>query len=229
METRSKSQSGKELNMEINMADTHAENHSTGKQTLIKTFAKKTGDKINNSLTDSEKDGLLQESSTLNQQGVIAEGDNAGENALKGIVASRVQQINNTPPNSPLQPLKSTSMNKSKRKPKLRMVGAKDGKLSVEEEDSWDELGHSGAMLKERDHDENSQSADLISILRELTSTVKRLESKIDNIEKEKKGTNKKVREISLVQSQDSAAITDLTTKVDTHEEQVKTLTGIVA
>lgn len=223
METRSKSQSGKK---EINMA----ENQSTGKPLLVKNAKFKDN---NNSHSDSDKEICLkqnkQDASMLNE----ATSENAG---VKGMVAARIDQINNTPQNTP-NPSRSKS-NRNKKRSKLKMVGAKNGKLSVEEDDVDADIEEGTDMETEIDqHAEDSQLQratdqhdpnSLFGILRELTSTVKRLEDKIDNMDKDRKINNKKVRTMEIVQSQDSAALTNLHEKSEDQEERIKSLTGVV-
>lgn len=225
METRSKSQSSTGKN-EDSMAD--IEVHSTGKQHA--TSRLREGD---NSHSDSDKEMHLKQH---HAESKIISADATSENAtLKGLVASRIEQINNTPPNSPSTGVRNKTKQNKKRN-KLRMVGAKNGKLSVEEEES--DTNEPG-MDNQRNHAESSQRKNqesgkqlnpnsVMDILHELNSTVKRLEDKIDNMDKERRSQNKKVRNMELAISQDSAALTAITDSVDNHDEKIKALTGIV-
>lgn len=219
METRSKSQSGRN---ESNMAE--QENHSTGKATLIKSTTKKAKyqeqheHELDNAEADNDND------LSLNEAIQYEKGVNAENNAIKGLVASRIEQINNTPLNSPV-----ATKSASKTKKKLRMVGAKDGKLSMEEESvdvDFDKIIDDHA---EPSKEGNNSSDSLVLVLKDLAATVKRLESKMDNMEKDRKVTKKEVRQMTIVQSQDSAALTDLTKTVDNQQDEIKMLVGVVS
>lgn len=221
METRSKSQSGRKDSI---MAD---ENHSTGKPTCID-FSLKNKDKTNNEIQGENRDN---EASLKGSSGVIIE-NSENTTTLKGIVATRIEQINNSPVNSPLPARKDKKLTRSNKKAKLKMLGAKNGKLSIEEEnesssssDHADEYQH---VKDATDYTEEIEQGSLMSILRELNTTVKHLESKIDNMEKDRKHNEKKVRQISIVQSQDTAAINNLTSVSEDQGDKIKVLTGIV-
>lgn len=110
METRSQSQSGKH---ESNMVDKHGENHSTGKLALIK----------DQNLEDITTNASNQDSETHSLTGIIV--SDGGVNAAptdqhKGLVASRVEQINNTPVNSPTPTHNSKVYNKTKKKKQIK-------------------------------------------------------------------------------------------------------------
>lgn len=168
--------------------------------------------------------------------------DKANENAnaldreqtLRGLVASRVEQINSSPLNSPAPQVRlktsAPTSTKARKRNKLKMVGAKNGKLSVEEDEEY--VGESDGNISSQEHDECSQSVSepdsVIAILRELSSTVKRLETKIDNMDKDRKKNEKEVRKIQIVQQQDSAAISTLKETSADHDDQIKILSGIV-
>lgn len=228
METRSKSQSGKN---EPNMA---TENHSTGKTTLNKlnnnkkSREEKSNSDANSQLSHSEE--AIENNELLNKN--VQDDEST---FLKGLVATRIDQINNTPVNSPM-PTKQKENTKARKKNKLKMIGAKHGKLRIEEQENSEESACEQIQDSQSQHDQQEgsgqqaeQSSDsLVSILKELTSTVKRLESKIDNMEQERKINSKKVRQMAIVQSQDAAAITSLTETSQDHTDQIKALTGTV-
>lgn len=224
METRSKSQSGRKESI---MADENPI-QSSGKS-LLQSLDSTNNKKLRDKSEDAHHQEQLAQDTCMQQE---AREDNAA--SIKGIVASRVEKINNSPLNSQIPPCKETATNRNKKRTKLKMVGAKNGKLSVEEEESDESCTE---QTGGNNHDQQmdhasiadiSGSDSLISILRDLSSTVKRLESKIDNMEKERKTNDETVRKLSMVQSQDSAAINNLTERAEGCEDKIQMLTGII-
>lgn len=216
METRSKSQSGKS---KCNMAED--ENHSTGKPAFksLNTARKMKEDK--SGCPDNDRTIFK----AVIDPNIGMEIDREGD-AVRGLVASRVEQINNSPFGTPVAEQRTLP---TKKKYKKKLLGTKNGKLSIEDKeddamtDQIVQLGNHAELESLSDG-----SASLVSILKELNTSVRRLESKIDNMEKDRKANNKRVRQLSVIQQQDSSAITDLTNTVSEQKDKIKSLTGIV-
>lgn len=218
MQTRSKSQSGKQ---ELTMAD----EHSTGKTNTLTSLPLTPTLQNKDNTTIKQIPVNAPEAFKEMQASVIADNNVTH----KGMVAARVNTINNSPLSSPVT---QDRLLKTRKKSKLKMVGAKGGKISVEEDtdeaNMFSDKEDHGHDIDPEKGSQESGSDSVISILKDLASTVKRLERKIDNMERDKKAEDKKVRKMLVVQQQDSAAITEMVKTVDQHDERIKSLTGIV-
>lgn len=95
------------------------------------------------------------------------------------------------------------------------------------DQSSQDGLSDAQESEEECDDEDNS-SQDLTQILRELSSTVKRLEKTIGKIDKGSRTTNRQVSAIETIQSQDSVKIRGLVDKIDDQEDKINALIGIV-
>lgn len=154
-------------------------------------------------------------------------------NPSKGFVAEMVDQINSTPPNSPPASVQPQSQNKKK------MLSIRNGYLSVEEDDmdqcfNYHDRSQSQDSQSEHDETENTeteeedQNIDLTSILKELNSTVRKLEKSVRRMGKENNDTSNKVSSIEIIQSQDSVKLRGIVDALDDQEDKIDMLIGIV-
>lgn len=155
----------------------------------------------------------------------IDQHDNA---IVKGTVPNRVERINSTP-NTPTSTSRMPKVKSAiKQQSKLRTLVAQNGQLSIEGQDKSQittALRSQGASLLE---DDSEEEASLTSILHELSTTVKRLEKKLDRMDKDRQQTEVKISQFEVVQQQESARVEGLTSKVEEQQSKINALIDTV-
>lgn len=110
---------------------------------------------------------------------------------------------------------------------KNRLLVSKDGQLRLQ---NSPESTETTRLLT--NHADDSQSDDesnnLASILKELSSTVKKLEKKLDTIHKDSKKNDDKVSAFEVVQQQETVKLRGVIDQLDDHDDKIQALIGIV-
>lgn len=106
---------------------------------------------------------------------------------------------------------------------KNRMLVAKNGQLGLENAQHVQQIGDPQDR-EEKDED----SFTLTSILRELSTTVKKLERQLDKMETDRKATENKVSVIEIVQQQETAKVEWLRNQVENQQEKIDALIDTV-
>lgn len=148
---------------------------------------------------------------------------------VKGKVAGMVDCFNNSPAPSPIAPTRVKNKTKrpavpSSKDTKTRTLFSKNGVLAMESMNERDQHDEEASHFDARD----KPSDELISLLRTLNTTVKKLENKLDNMEKEKKQVSERIDKVELVQSQETQQLRGLIEKIDDHDDKIEALIGIV-
>lgn len=142
---------------------------------------------------------------------------------IKGYVAERVDKINSNP-STPV----SVKMPKVKSVSKTRMLILQNGQLGMEgvQGVAAEVSSTLNAMVDSDPADD--EEASLTSILKELSITVKKLEKKLEKMDKDRKEIDRKVSTIEIVQQQEVVKLRGAIDQIDDHDEKIQALMGIV-
>lgn len=171
----------------------------------------------------------------------------AANHEMKGLVAERVERINNMPNSSPVPQNISNSAKKKK------MLSTRNGQLVLEEDDTdgcsflHDQVLQHAQPTQARKHghpisndeytddeddlesEQPSASANLSSILQDLSANIKRLEKSVRNMNQQQQQHENKVGMIEAIQSQESTKLRGIVDKLDDQEDKIDMLIGIIA
>lgn len=248
--TRAKALSQSDSKSQDNMADLirHDDNIKESMPATLKTLAKKgeKSDKKDTSVKGDRDKTRVKARTQKNKANKV--GVNSNQIAMdgflqpKGFVADMVEHINSTPPNSPPN---STTSSQTKKK----MLAIRNGQLALEEDDS-DQCFQSSNMSNdharyshrstsseqemyeseyESEQEEENDNANLMTILKQLNSSVKKLEKSVNRMGAQHKDTERKVSTIEVVQSQDSVKLRGIVESLDNQQDKIDMLIGIVA
>lgn len=160
---------------------------------------------------------------------------------VKGIVADRVEKINNTPTSSPVPNKPTSATNRRK------MLSARNGQLVIQEDDDGcfpgqflhdyqqhDYQSVSNQSVADEDEyttdgEDEGAAIDLPSILRELSSNVKRLERSVRKMSGDQQVQQNQMSTIEAIQSQDTTKLRGIIDKLDDQEDKIDMLVGIIA
>lgn len=236
IQTRSKKYSDKEEN--TNMADNKVQSTATAAITNehVKTTTKKKGEKecapqsqLKQSLNANKKVKGKDDKDAISEEDIPTETPEA-LNSPKGMVAERIDQINS----NPSSPVKMPKMVKPKvsTKPKLpnRVLIAKNGQLGLQSPVTQykacadDKTRHKTLASEEQEEGE----CDLQTILKQLNTTVTRLDKRLGQMDQERRMVEQRVNLVEICCQQDEGQITQLREKVEEQNEKIQALIGTV-
>lgn len=223
-------------NTMINNACNAQDNQSTLMSTPIRDKQEKSDrseKKSNSQKSDKDKAKMMKAKNTRSRLTKI--GANANQTGMeeylhpKGFVAGMVDQINSTPPNSPPH-------SNDKSTTKKKMLSIKNGQLSIEEDDTDecfqnDVNPHGGEISHHNSQDltdTDEENEDLTTILKQLNSSVKKLERSVRKIGIDNEDTERKVSAMEAVQSQDSVRMRGIIDSLDDQQDKIDMLIGLV-
>lgn len=241
------------LNETSNMASKDKDN---SQDTLFKTPAKQQkGEKtVKADKPVSTKKKLHNETHVKDMQNGPLNRSLFDKEITRGMVAERVKHLNSTPETSPVK-TQPTSSNKKKMLSTRngQLVVEEDSSdteiqlqkrnrlqhdlLESRSNDPFEEFQHDQQRNSETDADsqqsedeqlEEDPPNDLRGILRDLVTTVKRLDRSVSKMNKDRASTDRQVGAIQAIQSQDLVKIRGLVDKLDDQEDKINALIGIV-
>lgn len=248
--TRSQSQGDKEDNMESASHDTSGNKNSNYnknvKQTATNSNANQSyqsEDESNQELISNPHINKQEIKQTTSKKGVKASKNadaiNRSDNqhvvgydhdkaeTNKGYVAERVEKLNS----NPSTPVQASKMPKAKSSMKNRTLISQNGQLSMQGAQGFTSVLSqklNEIETQQQTSQEHDLESDLTSILKELASSVKKLEGQLSRMESERKRTDQKVSAVEVIQQQESVKLRGVIDQIDDHDEKLQMLVGMV-
>lgn len=126
---------------------------------------------------------------------------------VKGKVAGIVDYMNNSPASSPIPSHKNKAKYQKKanmgKVSKTRTLSSKNGVLALENIEVEENTSMENQATATEMEPAKKEGSELLNLMRTLNATVKKLENKLDQMEKEKDQVNTKVSTLETVQSQE--------------------------
>lgn len=230
METDSHDGSGMSKNLLNNPHSNEAINSGENAENTDKEAEATSRDAIKGDKSDkksNQKKGVKVNKHGKQAGAVSRESDHA--EVYKGYVADRVDIINSNP-STPT----SVKMPKVKASVKTRTLVSQNGQLGLQGAHTVQGFANtlssklSDVVDQQKGTDSEADDSSLTSILRELATTVKKLESQLDRMEKNRKEEERKVSAIEVVQQQEVTKLQGVIEQIDDHDDRIQALIGMV-